>query len=353
MKKLILFAIATTFVACAPTERVITGQVDGEGSVIIHNVITDAVVDTVEIIDGKFRYADALSNDDIYGVVYGRNVAIVVPEFGEVNVVFKKDNVSIVSGTKLNDALQAYKNFNNEVTEKYYTVVDSLKSTYKDDAAMMTEKIKEHTEGAIDKMEDYAEGVLESNKKNILGAYLFLEKATDKTVEEINTFIEENSNALSFKQLSSIRESKIKFENTDKGKMFTDFDARNIENTADVKLSDYVGKGQYVILDYWASWCPPCKAEMPNLKKIYDKYKKQGLVVLSVNVWDKHAKALTAIKDWDMTWSQIYASDNKTATDLYGVLGIPTLIVFDKDGTIISRELRGEELSEKMAELYK
>lgn len=353
MKKFILLAIACTFVACAPTEKVITGQVDGDGSIIIFSVTKDIVLDTVEIVDGKFRYVDTLGDNDIYAVAYGKNVAIVVLELGEVNIDFKSDNTAIVSGTKMNDSMQAYVDFNQKIKNTYYQTIDSLNKLYAEDTEKLTSVITKYADKANNNIKEYYNSALETNKKNILGAYLFLEGIMDKNINEINRFVEQNPITSNFSRLDAIKESKMNFENTDKGKMFVDFTARNIENTEDVKLSDYVGKGNYVILDFWASWCPPCKAEMPNLLSIHDKYSEKGLVLLSIDVWDKHPNAVKAIKDWGMTWEQIYASDNKVATELYGILGIPTLILIDKDGTIISRELRGEALAEKIAELYK
>ncbi len=135
--------------------------------------------------------------------------------------------------------------------------------------------------------------------------------------------------------------------------MFADFKARNIENTKDVNFSDIVGKGKFVLVDFWASWCGPCKAEMPNIRKVYEKYGKKNLIVLGVNVWDEHAAAIKCIDDHKMVWDHIYASENDEIKTLYGITGIPTLMLFAPDGTIVDRTFRGEEMVKKMDEYLK
>ena len=102
-------------------------------------------------------------------------------------------------------------------------------------------------------------------------------------------------------------------------------------------------KGKVALIDFWASWCRPCRAEIPNIKKIYEKYGGKDLVVISLNVWDKPEAQAKAIKDLGMTWTQL-TDATRNATDTYGVDGIPQILLIGKDGVIIARNLRGEEI---------
>ena len=117
------------------------------------------------------------------------------------------------------------------------------------------------------------------------------------------------------------------------------------------KLSDYVGHGQYVLIDFWASWCGPCRAEIPNLKAAYSKYSGKGLVVLGVAVWDKPDASLKAIADEQITYPQIINSQH-IATDIYGINAIPEIILFAPDGTIAARGLRGAAIEQVMQRIY-
>jgi thiol-disulfide isomerase/thioredoxin len=121
------------------------------------------------------------------------------------------------------------------------------------------------------------------------------------------------------------------------------------------KLSEYVGQGKIVLIDFWASWCPPCRKEMPALVELYKKYNKKGFEIVGVSL-DKDKDAwVEGVKNMHMEWKQL--SDLKfwesEGAALYGVNSIPHTVLVDKDGTILAKNLHGEELNTKLAELIK
>lgn len=123
-----------------------------------------------------------------------------------------------------------------------------------------------------------------------------------------------------------------------------------MSNGKTVKLSDYVGKGDYVVLDFFASWCGPCRREMPTLKGIYEKYNGKGLKVVGLAVWNEPADTKKCVKELALPWTIIDNAQSE-ATEIYGVSGIPHIIVFAPDGTILARDLRGNDLAAKVDEL--
>ena len=135
---------------------------------------------------------------------------------------------------------------------------------------------------------------------------------------------------------------------TEEGSMFTDFEIEQPDGSI-AKLSDYVGKGKYILVDFWASWCGPCKREIPNIKAAYEKYTGDKFDVLSVAVWDKPEDTAKAAAEHGVTWNQI-VNAQKIPTDIYGIEGIPHLILFGPDGTILKRGevLRGDGLEETL-----
>ena len=135
------------------------------------------------------------------------------------------------------------------------------------------------------------------------------------------------------------------------GNMFTDFEVAQPDGSV-ARLSDYVGKGKYVLVDFWASWCGPCKREIPNIKAAYEKYAGEKFDVLSVAVWDKPEDTAVAAEEHGVTWNQI-VNAQKIPTNIYGIQGIPHLILFGPDGIIITRgdELRGPGLEETLSKL--
>ena len=134
------------------------------------------------------------------------------------------------------------------------------------------------------------------------------------------------------------------------GKQFIDLEATD-ENGESHALSEYAGKGKWVLLDFWASWCGPCRAEMPNVKTAYRKYHDKGFEIVGFSFDEKKKAWLKAINDMNLTW--IHLSDLKgwgsIAAEVYEIEGIPDNLLIDPKGKIVAHDLRGEELQQALA----
>lgn len=132
------------------------------------------------------------------------------------------------------------------------------------------------------------------------------------------------------------------------GDMFKDVSGEYKGKTT--RLSDYVGRGKYVLVDFWASWCGPCRAEIPGVIALYEKYKNRNFTVIGVAVNDSPKATLQAVSDLKIPYPQILNSQT-AAPEAYGFRSIPEIILFAPDGTIVARGLRGEALGKKVAAL--
>jgi len=131
------------------------------------------------------------------------------------------------------------------------------------------------------------------------------------------------------------------------GQRFIDVQAKDV-NGKTHRLSQYAGKGKWILLDFWASWCGPCQEEMPNVVAAYKKYHSKGFEIVGISLDESKEEWVDAIENWDMPW--IHLSDLNgwkcKAAQKYGVEGIPTNFLINPDGVIEACDLSGDELSE-------
>jgi thiol-disulfide isomerase/thioredoxin len=136
------------------------------------------------------------------------------------------------------------------------------------------------------------------------------------------------------------------------GKKFTDFEMKTPGGEA-IRLSDNTGKGNITLIDFWASWCPPCRKDIPHLVALYKQYKGKGFEIVGVSLDRTNDAWVKGITELNITWPQM--SDLKywksEGAALYGVNSIPHTVLVDKDGIIIAKNLRGEALNAKLAEV--
>lgn len=136
------------------------------------------------------------------------------------------------------------------------------------------------------------------------------------------------------------------------GEQYTDFEMPNMAGTP-VRLSSYVSRNRYTLIDFWASWCGPCRREMPTVVKAYNTFHGKGLEVVGVSLDQDRQAWQQAVGDLGMAWPQL--SDLRgwecAAAQLYKVHSIPSSLLVDQQGRIVARDLRGDDLLSTLARL--
>lgn len=307
--------------------------------------------DSVQIANGRFTLERAVAEDGLIAhLVIPRSYNLsFIPEEG----IIKADlAASGATGTPLNDEHTKKSKYRKGLIEEARAKLKSIRADKNLDDKAKEEAQEKVSDELYAKIKPLAEADLKEHPNDAIGliALQNLLGMEDVNVAKAEALLQQAGDRLRAEESITKMVARLRrVEATQAGAQFVDFEGVDDANKA-VRLSDYVGKGHYVLVDFWASWCGPCRREIGHLKKVRDAYTDKGLVILGTVVWDEMEDHLKAMKELEITWPQIF---NKTeATELYGISGIPQIILFDPAGKIVARDLRGEEINKLLDKAF-
>jgi peroxiredoxin len=216
--------------------------------------------------------------------------------------------------------------------------------------------LQEQFYGLDDELKKKQFEFISTNKSSVATAFIgmnYLNEKMDKTVEDVEKvygLLDENVKKTYYGK--KLAELSTQMKSTVVGAMAPDFSLSDV-NGKMVTLSSF--KGKYTLVDFWASWCGPCRAENPNVVAAYNKFHNKGFEILAVSLDEQKDKWMQAIEKDNLTWTQV--SDLKgwqsDVAAKYGVQSIPSNFILDKEGKIIAKNLRGEELENMLNQIIK
>ena len=333
-----LLAVAAVFTACNSGNNgyTVTGTVEGaaDGDTVYLETVEGrqfVKLDSAVIKDGTFTFKgtqDTAVNRYISYKAEGKDGAAIdfFLENGKIKINLSQENNS-ATGTANNDAYQEIRAQINRLNKQMMSIYESMSDTTLTDE--QREAKGKEMENLENSMISAIKAGINKNITNPVGVLLLKQNYYYMDVADLDPLMP---------QIPAAYDNEMQ---TPEGKT--------------VKLSDYVGKGKVVLVDFWASWCGPCRREMPNLVEAYAKYKNKNFEIVGVSL-DQSADAWKeAIKKLNITWPQM--SDlkywNCEGAQLYAVSSIPHTVLIDGEGTILARGLHGDELQEKIAEAVK
>jgi thiol-disulfide isomerase/thioredoxin len=348
----------------ADSAYTLKGKIEGmgDGWVWVYHRQTEKKIDSAKVKDGSFVITGYSPAPEycLLGIPGPNNKKEWRLGFflqsGELTLTGKKDEIAkaTIKGSPVQDEFRQF----NEGQKDFDAVDEKLSAIYKT-ARMNNNKLTmdsvEKASGELEKKRlQYVKDYAASHPASYVTAYsIYANYSYNPEVAVLDSLYKALDPAIQASYFGKqIRVSLDAAELTDIGKPAPAF-VQNDVNGKPVSLASF--KGQYVLVDFWASWCGPCRAENPNVVKVYKTYHAKGFAILGVSLDDSREKWLAAIKKDQLEWTHV--SDLKgwqnSVADLYGVKGIPMNYLLDKDGKIIARGLRGEDLEKKLAELVK
>ena len=369
MKKLLSLAAIALILCVAACQNAgykvsgtATGAEDGD-TVILADVRGMFDVDTLQTVlvkNGKFLFTGTQDSAAMRYVIWKSNVnpdlsiatriALANAEI-TVKLDTAENTVAEISGTPANDAMTALGKTEFEMNKNAEAIFGVLQD------ANATDEAKANAEKQLNqlqsKMIDLYTEFIRNNINNIAGVDYLTQYASILDDAKVSELIAAVPAELLNERISQLKEVYEVKAATAVGQPFKDITADTPEGKK-LSVSEVAATAKVLLIDFWASWCGPCRQEMPNVKAAYDKYHSQGFEIIGVSLDQDGEAWKKAITDLGIVWPQI--SDLKgwecEGAALYGVRAIPATVLI-KDGTIVARDVRGEELSAKVEELLK
>lgn len=338
----------------------VDGVVKGvdDGKVYLQHLVSSkwVNVDSTQLEKGKFKFAGTIKLAEMYQIKLEEQ-KVTLPIFvdaSEIDVQIFPDSVnkSLVNGSAAHDLYEKYLRMKEPIEEK----IDSLYSEWKN--------ARDNNDSLTMARTDSISSVLDNDLKKVLvefaaanssftvSPYLIMRNSWQFELPELEEVVNKFDASIDSSQYTQSLKKRIDIlRSVQIGKTAPDF-TMNDSTGKPLTLSSL--KGKVLLVDFWAAWCGPCRAENPNVVKAYKLYNKKGFDILGCSFDQNRDKWLKAVKDDKLTWhhvSDLQGWDN-AAGKLYGINSIPANVLLDKDQKIIARNLRGEELTDKLSEVF-
>jgi peroxiredoxin len=313
--------------------------------------------DTVMVKGGKFKYANDLKEPTnmIFRVVGTRGEEVsFFADPGKVTITGYRDSMwtsKVKGGPTQTLFLQADEKFR-EIMKPAENLSQAYGAAQQSQNVNEIMRIQQEFNRLQDSAKSFAKSFVLTNRNSIIAAYFSLVYLNEPGKEDLMKTIYDTLTPAVKKSFFGTKMGDLvsAMSKTAIGVLAPDF-TQNDPTGKPVSLSSL--RGQYVLVDFWASWCQPCRQENPNIVNAYNAYKDKGFTILGVSLDQDKAAWEKAIMDDKLTWNHV--SDLKywdnAAAKTYGIRSIPASFLLDKEGKIIAKDLRGEALTAKLAEL--
>ena len=380
MRKISLFMLAVSaagMIACTgnKVKYDITGSNAPQDGAVVYlvDLLRADDLDKAVVSNGSFQLKGKADKDAYLSITID-GLEDEFPLFNDGQPVQLDVATGILTGSSLNTKLSECSRRNSTAYAEYNRVLEDFMALPEEEQAARAEEWMPQYQAAIAKYAEFYVGMIEENKDNLIPV-AFLEhlpsvvsaadnwnkSAGEQKFDEILAANEQIANhpyvqdlIIMMKAADNQRQQNAQKKQEFVGEKFRDLeepDAKGIKH----KLSEYVGRGNWVLVDFWASWCGPCKNEMPNVVEAYKKYHEKGFEVVGLSFDSEKEPWTKAIIEWGMPW--IHLSDLKqwqtVAREVYNVNSIPDNLLIDPQGTIVARGLRGKNLEAALAEIFK
>lgn len=365
MKKIIYLAfIAAVITACAPKEPQfnITGKIAGADSVtfILSKRVAGKTVkvDSAMVLKGEFKIKGGAVEfpERVSLMAKGKRAGLsFFLENAEIVINGHVDSLNLakITGSITQDEFVAYQESLKPFADESKALSEEYKAANISGDKVKMAEVEKKSEDIYNRQTAFTKEYLKSHTASYLAPTLLSSLSYEMDASEIETIISSlDTNVAKVQIIKDLSARVAVMKTVAIGQKAPDFTLNDV-NDQPVALSSKIGKSKLLLVDFWAAWCGPCRGENPNVVKVWKEYNKKGFDVYGVSLDQKKEDWLKAIADDKLTWTHV--SDlqywSSAAAKLYAVNSIPANFLLDETGTIIAKNLRGEELASKIKEL--
>jgi len=363
MRNLLLIAVMFGFFACnhEPSYKIIVKLTSGEGKAYLSHRIKGEFIrlDSTDLKYGECKFRGPFKFPEVYylSVSTRKEKLPFFIENAEINITGSIDSLTTakVTGSKDQDEFQAVQSKLDLLDKQGTVYFRQSKDAEKAGEKVKADSLMSLSEDVFDKIDLEQKNFIKANPESYVSPYLLSRVYYDMEADVLEGYLKGLSPKLDIvPTILTLKERVAKLKSVAVGQMAPDFTMNDLMGNP-VKLSDIYSKNEYTLIDFWASWCGPCRRENPNVVSTYNKYHTKGFGVFGVSLDSDKTKWAKAIADDQLTWPHV--SDLKgwknQAAALYSVNSIPANLLVDKTGKIIARNIREGKLRDTMAGLLK
>ena len=335
-----------------------TGQTDQE--YILLQLVKDGeleTVDSAQLIDSKVQFEGVLESPQMVYLKVGdsRKVVNFFGENSEISVQVNLDDLenAVITGSAVHDEFVAFKDYMAPIDERDQKLREDYREASMNGDQEKMEQLRAESENIYNDQQEMLYQYIEDKKSSYMAPFVIRrylvyeldENELDSLLQNLDPAIHNSLDYMSLNErMETLRRVAV-------GKEATDFILNDPDGNP-IALSSF--RGKVLLVDFWASWCGPCRRENPNVVKLYNDFKDKGFEILGVSLDESHDKWIGAIEADELTWPHVSDLEgwSSAAGKLYGINSIPATVLLDRDGVIVAKNLRGDALRKKLEELY-